>query len=61
MLSSHTIIEDVGAVASGCGVKTLVLNHIVPGNTPDSHLRRAKQNFSGKMIIGKDLMKIGVG
>ncbi len=61
MLNSHTTIEDVGAVASGCEVKTLVLNHIVPGNTPLSHLRRAKENFVGKLIIGKDLMQIGVG
>jgi ribonuclease BN (tRNA processing enzyme) len=61
MLTSHTAIEDVGAVASSCGVKQLVLNHIVPGNTPLSHLRRAKQNFTGKLIIGKDLMQIGIG
>ncbi|HEY3275847.1 MAG TPA: hypothetical protein VGJ94_04440 [Syntrophorhabdaceae bacterium] len=61
MLSSHTTIEDVGAVAAGCQVKTLVLNHIVPGNTPISHLRQAKRNFTGRLIIGQDLMQIGIG
>jgi len=61
MLNSHTAIEDVGAVAAGCEVKTLVLNHIVPGNTPISHLRKAKKNFTGKLIIGADLMQIGIG
>ena len=61
MLSSHTTIEDVGAVAAGCQVKTLVLNHIVPGNTPISHLRQAKKGFTGKLIIGQDLMQIGIG
>jgi ribonuclease BN (tRNA processing enzyme) len=61
MLESHTTIDEVGTVAKNCNVKTLVLNHIVPGNTPISHLRQAKQNFSGKLIIGQDLMGIGVG
>ena len=61
MLGSHTTIDEVGTVAANCNVKTLVLNHIVPGNTPISHLLQAKQNFSGKLIIGEDLMQIGVG
>jgi len=61
MMSSHTTIGHVGGVASGCEVKTLVLNHIVPGNTPDAHLRKAKKDFTGRLIIGKDLMQIGIG
>jgi hypothetical protein len=39
----------------------LVLNHIIPGSAPVGHLVKAKQNFSGEMIIGEDLMQIGVG
>jgi ribonuclease BN (tRNA processing enzyme) len=61
MLTAHTAIDAVGAVARDCNVKTLVLNHIVPGMTPISHLRQAQQNFSGNFIIGEDLMQIGIG
>lgn len=59
--SVHTKISEVGAVAEDCGVRSLVLNHIVPGNAPVGHLVKAKQNFSGQLIIGEDLMQIGVG
>ena len=59
--SVHTKISEVGGVAEDCAVRTLVLNHIVPGNTPVGHLVKAKQNFSGKLIIGEDLMQVGVG
>jgi ribonuclease BN (tRNA processing enzyme) len=61
MLESHTTIDEVGEVAEACRVKTLVLNHIVPANTPIEHLRRAKTGYSGKLIVGDDLMEIGVG
>lgn len=61
MQQSHTPIDKVGAVARDCNVKTLVINHIVPGMTPMSHLLQAQQNFSGKLIIGEDLMEIGLG
>lgn len=54
-------IGDVGGVAEDCGVKTLVLNHIVPGYPPIAHLESARKRFSGEMIIGEDLMQIGVG
>ncbi|UFS70243.1 MBL fold metallo-hydrolase [Geomonas sp. RF6] len=59
--SVHTKIGEVGGVAEECGVKTLVLNHIVPGNAPVGHLVRAKRNFSGELIIGEDVMQIGIG
>ena len=61
MLESHTAIDAVGPVASACRVDTLVLNHIVPGNTPREHLLEAKQTFSGELIVGEDLMQIGLG
>jgi ribonuclease BN (tRNA processing enzyme) len=58
MLNSHTPVEKVGVVAESCGVKTLVLNHIVPGVMPMLHLQRAHNGFSGKLIVGRDLMQI---
>jgi ribonuclease BN (tRNA processing enzyme) len=42
-------------------VKTLVLSHIAPSNVDVKRLRAAKQGFSGDLIIGEDLMQIGVG
>lgn len=60
MLSAHTQIERVGQVATYCNVKTLIINHIVPGMAPISHLEQAQQNFSGNLIISEDLMRIGV-
>lgn len=61
LLTAHTTIDAVGSVAKNCRVDTLVLNHIVPGNTPDSHLMQAKTNFTGRLIIGKDMMEICIG
>lgn len=61
MLKSHTSIEEVGLVAEECNVKNLVLNHIIPGDAPLESLYRAGDNFSGRLIIGEDLMEIGVG
>lgn len=60
-ISARTSTEDVGKVAQQCGAKTLVLGHIGPGNTPIKRLRKARRNFSGKLIIGEDLMQIGIG
>jgi len=61
LLSSHTSIDDVGKVAEAAGAKTLVLSHIAPGHAPRANLMRAQRNFSGQLIIGEDLMQIGVG
>lgn len=60
MLTSHTSIDKVGMVATECGVPTLVLNHLVPGNTPLSHLEKAGENYDGTLIVGEDLMQIGM-
>lgn len=60
MLRSHTSIDAVGQVASECKAGTLVLNHIVPGNTPAGNMQKAEGNFSGQLIIGEDLMQIGI-
>ncbi|WP_235024809.1 MBL fold metallo-hydrolase [Caballeronia arvi] len=61
LLNSHTSIDDVGKVAEAAGAKTLVLSHIAPGHAPRANLMRAQRNFSGQLIIGEDLMQIGVG
>ncbi len=60
MLESHTSIDAVAEVANSCNVDMLVLNHIVPGNTPYSHLENAGQNLNANLVIGEDLMQIGL-
>lgn len=61
LLNSHTTIDDVGDVAERAGVKTLVLSHLVPANTPERRWRQAGRGFSGRLVVGRDLQEIGVG
>jgi ribonuclease BN (tRNA processing enzyme) len=63
LLASHTSTEDVGRIAEQAGVKTLVLSHLVPGVsdtviTDEMWTEGVRKHFSGKVIIGKDLMEI---
>jgi ribonuclease BN (tRNA processing enzyme) len=61
LLTSHTTIEQVGRdVAEVAGVKTLVLSHIVPADTPSADLQRAQDGFSGHLVIGRDLLTLPV-
>ncbi|WP_219416735.1 MBL fold metallo-hydrolase [Pseudonocardia nigra] len=62
LLESHTTIEQVGRdVAEPAGVKTLVLNHLVPGDNDPERWKQAQNGFSGTLIVGEDLMQLGVG
>jgi ribonuclease BN (tRNA processing enzyme) len=61
LLAAHTPIEQVGKVAEQAGVSTLVLSHIVPGNARAEELIPAQQDFSGRFVIGEDLLQLGVG
>jgi ribonuclease BN (tRNA processing enzyme) len=62
LLDSHTSTEDVGRIAAQAGVKVLVLSHFVPGDDPevtdDDWTRDVKKNFSGRIIVAKDLMQL---
>jgi ribonuclease BN (tRNA processing enzyme) len=60
LLSAHTPVEKVGKVAESAGVSTLVLNHIVPGNARAEELVPAQQDFGGQLIIGEDLLQLGL-
>jgi ribonuclease BN (tRNA processing enzyme) len=57
--SHHTSAEDVGRIASGAKVKTLILNHFVPPDdkslTGQTWIDAVRTTFSGKVIIGTDL------
>ncbi len=61
LLGAHTTIEDVGGVAERAGVRTLVLHHFVPGNNPPEAWLPAQQGYSGQLVVGDDLMQVGVG
>jgi ribonuclease BN (tRNA processing enzyme) len=62
LLASHTTPEDVGKIAAQAGVKTLVLSHFVPGDdatiTDEQWSEGVRKHFSGRIIVGKDLMEI---
>ena len=61
LLGAHTTVEQVGSVAQAAGAKTLVLNHFVPGELPTSRWNRAARNYDGRVVVGQDLMQLGVG
>jgi ribonuclease BN (tRNA processing enzyme) len=59
LLESHTPMTEVGRIATEAGVKTLVLNHFVPGIVPipdDIWYDAVKPHFKGRVIVGRDLM-----
>lgn len=61
LLAAHTSVHDVGRVATEAGVKTLVLNHFVPGvpKIPDRVWYDAvRPHFRGRIVVGRDLMEI---
>jgi ribonuclease BN (tRNA processing enzyme) len=64
LLASHTTTEDVGRIAAAAGVKVLVLSHFVPGDDPlvtdDDWTEGVKKNFSGRIIVAKDLMQLAL-
>jgi ribonuclease BN (tRNA processing enzyme) len=61
LLNGHTPVEEVGSIAEAAGVKKLVLNHFVPGSATHDDLLSAGNGFSGELVIGQDLMQIGIG
>lgn len=61
--ASHTASTDVGTVAQEANVDKLVLTHFVPadGLVPDSVWHDdAKADFDGEVIVGKDLVEVGI-
>jgi ribonuclease BN (tRNA processing enzyme) len=62
LVASHTVTEDVGRTAAAAGVKTLVMSHLVPGDdwsvTDEIWKEDVRKHFSGKIIVGRDLMEI---
>jgi ribonuclease Z len=53
----HSTPEQAGMAAQRAGVKLLVLSHLVPGSDEKTYAERAAKTFSGKIVVGKDLMR----
>lgn len=62
LLQSHTDAVDVGKITNAANVKTLALNHLVPGADPSiteqDWIDAVQQHWQGDLHIGKDGMKI---
>jgi len=62
IMSHHTLAEDVGRIASQANVKTLVLNHFVPGDdgtlTTNMWRDAVRKTFGGNIVVGSDLLRL---
>lgn len=58
LMRYHTSAEEAGELAAKAGVKTLVLTHLIPGNADDTFRERAGKAFRGRLVVGRDLMRI---
>ena len=59
---SHTLVADVGRIATDAGVKTLVLSHFVPADAPNvtdqQWIDGVRETWKGDLVLAKDLMEI---
>lgn len=61
VVTSHTPLSKVGAIAAAAGVSRLLLTHFIPGDDslPDEHwVRGASDDFDGEVIVGHDLLQL---
>ena len=62
LLQSHTLAENAGLIAERAKVKCLALNHFVPDGFPefndDDWLEAIRKHWSGKVVLGKDGIRI---
>jgi ribonuclease BN (tRNA processing enzyme) len=64
LAGSHSSPEQVGAIATQAGVRTLVLSHLVPGDlepTVDEWEARVRPHFAGEVVCGIDLDEFALG
>ena len=64
ILDYHSSVEQAAATAARAGVSTLVLTHYVPPLVPgqeDQWRALAAAEFSGRIELGDDLLRVSVG
>jgi ribonuclease Z len=55
----HTSAKEAGEIAQKAKVKMLVMTHLIPADaTEQDFLKEASKEFSGKIMVGRDLMHI---
>jgi ribonuclease BN (tRNA processing enzyme) len=62
IVTTHTTTEQAGEMAAAAGVKTLIMNHLVPGALADVddelYASAARRHFSGTIVVGRDLLEL---
>ncbi len=63
IVGAHTPLDVAGRMAREAGVRTLVLNHLIPGGwnpelDDEFYRREAAREFSGTIIVGRDGLEI---
>ena len=64
ILDYHSSVQQAAATAARAGVRTLVLTHYVPPLIPgqeDQWRALAAEEFSGRVELGDDLLRVAVG
>jgi ribonuclease BN (tRNA processing enzyme) len=58
-IEEHLLPEEIGKMAAGAGVKTVVLTHLQPSPNNDygRYVELVKKSFSGQILVAKDLME----
>jgi ribonuclease Z len=58
LMSYHTSAEEAGEIAARAGVRTLELTHLIPANAEETFRERAARKFKGRIVVGKDLLRV---
>jgi ribonuclease BN (tRNA processing enzyme) len=66
IIETHVTTEEAGKMAAEARVKTLVLNHLLPGSNPqrggpiadERYIEGVRRYFTGQVIVGADQMRI---
>jgi ribonuclease BN (tRNA processing enzyme) len=60
LLTSHTSLSEVGAIAANAGVKVLVLSHLAPPTVPTEKWLEGVKGFKGRVEVGTPLFKMSL-
>ncbi|WP_376704837.1 MBL fold metallo-hydrolase [Mesorhizobium sp. ISC25] len=64
LLASHSFAEEAGRIASGAGVKRLLLNHLIPADDPEigeaDWIAAVRKTWAGDLTIARDGLVVGL-